>query len=76
MPTRILSVTERNGLFRIRTSDNQVHATKNAWLASVAERYKISGELVEMHDGGGWFYRNVRAIEPVSGMTGRKEPTA
>lgn len=60
--TRIMSVRERNGLFRIRDSQGVLWATRDGWLASLADRFRESGEPVTLHGRSGWFYADLRAI--------------
>lgn len=66
MPTRILSVTRGpSGVWRIRTSDKQVYATKNMWAASLAERCREQKTDVEMYWHAGWHYRELDKIDPI-----------
>jgi hypothetical protein len=67
MATRILSVTRGpSGVWRIRTDDRNVYATKNGWLASLADRYRAAHEQVEMESSSGWFYRELSGIRLIT----------
>jgi hypothetical protein len=61
--SRITSVEQRqSGLYVIRASDGVRYATKNPWLASLAQRAKDKGAEVTLQSGGGWYYRELRHV--------------
>ena len=67
MATRILSVTRGpSGVWRIRTDDRNVYATKNGWLASLADRYRAMHTAVDFEWTTGWCYRTCHGITPVT----------
>lgn len=70
----IASVTKQpSGLFVITDSAGQKHATRNAWLASLADRFREQGTDVELYSSSGWYYRDLwsiraagtKAVEPI-----------
>lgn len=66
--TRIVRVERgRNGLWRITDSEGVRYATKNAWLASLCDRYREQGVVVEIASSAGWYYRELQSIRPEGG---------
>ena len=70
--TTIVNVKQQpSGLYLVTDSDGKKHATKNAWLATLAQRYRQLQTPVVLHGGAGWYYRDLAAITPETA-----EPTA
>lgn len=59
----ITSVTQKpSGLYVIADSDGGLHATRNAWLASLADQLRRKGAAVELFSASGWWYRDLWSI--------------
>lgn len=52
------------GFWRFRTSDGARHATKSAFLASLATEYFEKQTRVFVDGCAGWYYRDVWQITP------------
>lgn len=65
-PTLIVAVEVRpSGMVRITDAHGTKYATKDLWLASLAEQYMKKKTLVDIHSGAGWFYRELSGLVPV-----------
>jgi hypothetical protein len=53
-----------SGLYLVRDSDGETHATRSAWLATLATRYHEAQTPVSIHSVRGWYYRELQAIMP------------
>jgi hypothetical protein len=66
--TRIVTVTERrDGLWRITDAEGVVYTTRNVFVASVADRYRLARTPVEIGSSAGWYYRDIYSIRPEGG---------
>lgn len=53
-----------SGLWIVRDSSGERHATRSAFLATLAERYRAAKTSVDIDSYRGWYYRDLRAITP------------
>jgi hypothetical protein len=65
----VASVERRPTLWRITDDEGVRWATKDAWLASLADRYRESRQTVRLMGPAGWYYRSLEHIEPVQETT-------
>ena len=63
----IQSVIQKpSGWYVVTDSTGTAHATKSAWLASLAERYREKEANVAILSYRGWNYRELRTITEVT----------